>query len=87
MLPQEGRIALALREVYGLTTEEIAHALLVSLDTITRRISHAKERRRTEWIPYEVPSRGELADYHPVHSARAASGSLTIRMSARGSTR
>jgi RNA polymerase sigma-70 factor, ECF subfamily len=60
-LPPEGRIALALREVCGLTTEEIARAFLVTTATMTRRIARAKERIRREHIPYEVPSRQELA--------------------------
>ncbi len=56
-LPQDGRIALALREVCGLTTEEIARAFLLTPATMTKRIARAKER-----IPYEVPSRAELAN-------------------------
>jgi RNA polymerase sigma-70 factor, ECF subfamily len=60
-LPQEGRIALALREVCGLTTGEIARAFLVPPATMTKRIARAKDRIRKERIPYEVPSRGELA--------------------------
>lgn len=60
-LPQDGRIALALREVCGLTTEEIARAFLVTTATMTRRIARAKEKIRKERIPYEVPSRQELA--------------------------
>jgi RNA polymerase sigma-70 factor (ECF subfamily) len=60
-LPQDGRIALALREVCGLTTEEIARAFLVSPATMTKRIARAKDRIRKERIPYEVPSRAELA--------------------------
>ncbi len=59
-LPQDGRIALALREVCGLTTEEIARAFLVTTATMTRRIARAKERIREERIPYEIPSRTEL---------------------------
>lgn len=62
VLPQDGRIALALREVCGLTTEEIARAFLVTPATMTRRIARAKERVRKERIPYEVPSRAELAN-------------------------
>jgi RNA polymerase sigma-70 factor (ECF subfamily) len=61
VLPQEGRIALALREVCGLTTEEIARAFLVTPSTMTRRIARAKDRIRKERIPYEIPSRTELA--------------------------
>jgi len=60
-LPQDGRIALALREVCGLTTEEIARAFLVTTATMTRRIARTKERIRKERLPYEVPSRQELA--------------------------
>ncbi len=60
-LPQDGRIALALREVCGLTTEEIARAFLVTPATMTKRIARAKDRIRKERIPYEVPSRAELA--------------------------
>ena len=60
-LPQDGRIALALREVCGLTTEEIARAFLVTTATMTRRIARAKQRIRRERLPYEVPSRQELA--------------------------
>jgi RNA polymerase sigma-70 factor (ECF subfamily) len=60
-LPQDGRIALALREVCGLTTEEIARAFLVTTAAMTRRIARAKEKIRKERIPYEVPSRRDLA--------------------------
>ncbi len=60
-LPQDGRIALALREVCGLTTEEIARAFLVTPETMKKRIARAKDRIRREHIPYEVPSRAELA--------------------------
>lgn len=59
-IPQDDRIALALREVCGLTTEETARAFLVSMETMKRRISRAKERIRKERLPYEVPSRQEL---------------------------
>ena len=62
VLPQDGRIALALREVCGLTTEEIARAFLVPPATMTKRIARAKDRIRKERIPYEVPSRSELAN-------------------------
>ena len=60
LLPQDARIALALREVCGLTTEEIARAFLVAPQAMKRRISRAKERIRAERIPYEIPSRTEL---------------------------
>ena len=61
MLPQDARIALALREVCGLTTEEVARAFLVASQAMKKRISRAKERIRAERIPYEIPSRTELA--------------------------
>jgi RNA polymerase sigma-70 factor (ECF subfamily) len=60
-LPQDGRIALALREVCGLSTEEIARAFLVTPETMKKRIVRAKEKIRSERLPYEVPSRPELA--------------------------
>jgi len=60
LLPQDARIALALREVCGLTTEEIARAFLVAPQAMKRRISRAKERIRARRIPYEIPSRTEL---------------------------
>jgi RNA polymerase sigma-70 factor (ECF subfamily) len=52
--------ALTLREVCGLTTEEIARAFLTSAPTIAQRIVRAKARIRDERIPYQVPSGAEL---------------------------
>jgi RNA polymerase sigma-70 factor, ECF subfamily len=59
-LAPEAQIALTLREVCGLTTEEIARAFLVPAPTIAQRIVRAKARLRDDAIPFEAPSRREL---------------------------
>ena len=59
-LPQEGQVALTLREVCGLTTEEIAHAFLVTSATLAQRIVRAKALIRDKAIPYQVPISAEL---------------------------
>ena len=59
-LPWEARIALTLREVCGLTTEEIARAFLTSVSAIAKRIVRAKSKIRDARIPYIVPSASEL---------------------------
>jgi RNA polymerase sigma-70 factor (ECF subfamily) len=60
-LPADARIALTLREVCGLTTEEIARAFLTAAPTIAKRIVRAKAKIRDAGIPYEVPIQSELA--------------------------
>ena len=62
LLAPEARAALTLREVCGLTTEEIARAFLTSAPTVAQRIVRAKAKIRDERIPYRVPSGAELPE-------------------------
>jgi RNA polymerase sigma factor (sigma-70 family) len=61
ILPREARVALTLRLLGGLTTEEIARAFLVPEPTVAQRIVRAKRTLTDEHVPFEVPRGDELA--------------------------
>src|SRR6201982_2822933 len=61
-LPPEGQVALTLREICGLTTEEIARAFLITPATLAQRIVRAKAKIRETPIPYEVPTPQEVPE-------------------------
>jgi RNA polymerase sigma-70 factor, ECF subfamily len=62
VLPAESRVALSLRLLGGLTTDEIARAYLAPTPTIAQRITRAKRTLAEARVPYEVPSGAALAD-------------------------
>ena len=61
-LPPDAQIALTLREVCGLTTEEIARAFLSPAPTLAQRIVRAKAKIKAAHIPYQVPARADLPE-------------------------
>ena len=61
-LPHDAQVAMTLREVCGLTTEEIAHAFLTPAPTLAQRIVRAKNKIKVAGIPYEVPERDALPE-------------------------
>src|ERR1700694_4244643 len=62
VLSTEARVALTLRLLGGLTTEEIARAFLVAEPTVAQRIVRAKRTLADKRVPFEVPRGAELAD-------------------------
>jgi RNA polymerase sigma-70 factor (ECF subfamily) len=61
-LSPSAQVALTLREICGLTTEEIASAFLTSPSTVAQRIVRAKSKIRNAKIPYEIPAQSDLHD-------------------------
>jgi RNA polymerase sigma-70 factor (ECF subfamily) len=61
-LPADAQVALTLREVCGLSTEEIARAFLTPAPTLAQRIVRAKSKIKAARIPYQVPGKADLAE-------------------------
>jgi RNA polymerase sigma-70 factor (ECF subfamily) len=82
-LTPDAQVALTLREVCGLKTEEIAHAFLSTPSTIAQRIVRAKAKIRDARIPYQIPSLADLPDrldtvLHVVYLGYSASSGVSL---------
>lgn len=64
-LAMDARVALTLREMCGLTTEQVAHALLIKPSNLAQRIVRAKRKIALAGIPYRVPEADELPERLP----------------------
>ncbi len=76
-LSPDAQVAMTLREVCGLTTEEVARAFLSSPPTVAQRIVRAKAKIRNARIPYEVPSPNDLPDVFNEGYSASSGASVT----------
>ena len=86
VLSTEARVALTLRLLGGLTTEEIARAFLLPAATVAQRIVRAKRTLAEAKVPFEVPREAEPRARAPGSAGRASPSSCSIRIERAGTT-